>query len=123
MDGNPMLVVYLDGAVSHFQQLAGGDSAYLKGVFSKYLGNGAKIEPVTITYKGQQVDGYRVTATPYANDPARAKMNGFEDATFTISLSAKIPRLLCADGFPVHEYRQERVRQLKRRRRLMAWEM
>ena len=91
MEGNPMLVVYLDGAVSHFRQLAGGDSAYLKGVFSRYLGNGAKIEPVTITYKGQQVDGYRVTATPYANDPARAKMNGFEDATFTISLSAKIP--------------------------------
>lgn len=91
MDGNPMLVVYLDGAVSHFRQLAGGDAAYLKGRFSKYLGNGAKIEPVKITYKGQEVDGYRVTATPYANDPSRAKMNGFEDATFTISLSAKIP--------------------------------
>ena len=41
MDGNPMLVVYLDSAVSHFQQLAGGDRAYLKGMFSKYLGNGA----------------------------------------------------------------------------------
>ena len=26
MEGNPMLVVYLDGAVSHFRQLAGGDS-------------------------------------------------------------------------------------------------
>jgi hypothetical protein len=91
MDGNPMLVVYLDGAVSHFRQLAGGDAAYLKGRFSKYLGNNATIEPVKITYKGEEVDGYRVTATPYANDPARAKMNGFEDATFTISLSAKIP--------------------------------
>lgn len=91
MDGNPMLIVYLDSAVSHFRLLAGGDSAYLKNMFSKYLGDGATIAPVTITYKGQQVDGYRVTATPYANDPAKAKMNGFEGATFTIALSDKIP--------------------------------
>jgi len=91
MDGNPMLVVFLDGAVAHFRELAGGDSAYLKGMFARYLGRDATIAPVTITYKGQQVDGYKVTATPYANDPARAKMNGFEGATFTISLSDKIP--------------------------------
>ncbi len=43
MDGNPMLVVYLDGAVSHFRQLAGGDAAYLKGRFKKFLGDGATI--------------------------------------------------------------------------------
>jgi hypothetical protein len=91
MDGNPVLVIYLDSAVSHFHQLAGGDSAYLKGIFSRYLGTSATIAPVVITYKGQQVDGYRVTATPYADDPARAKMNGFEGATFTIALSDKIP--------------------------------
>jgi hypothetical protein len=91
MDGNPMLVIYLDNAVSQFRQLAGGDSTYLKGMFSRYLGSGAKIDPVTITYKGQQIDGYRVTATPYADDPAKSKMNGFEGATFTISLSDKIP--------------------------------
>ncbi len=91
MDGNPMLIVYLDNAVSHFRLLAGGDSAYLKGMFSKYLGDGATIAPVTIVYKGQPVDGYRVTATPYVNDPAKGKMNGFEGATFTIALSDKIP--------------------------------
>jgi hypothetical protein len=91
MDGNPMLVVYLDSAVSHFRQLAGGDSAYLKGMFSRYLANGATIAPVKIMYKGQEVDGYQVTATPYADDPAKAKMNGFEDAKFTIALSDKIP--------------------------------
>jgi hypothetical protein len=91
MDGNPMLIVFLDNAVSHFRQLAGGDSAYLKNIFSKYLADGATITPVTINYKGQQVDGYRVTATPYANDPAKAKMGGFEGSTFTIALSEKIP--------------------------------
>lgn len=91
MDGNPMLVVYLDNAVAHFRQLAGGDSAYLKGTFSRYLADGATIAPATIIYKGQPVEGYRVTATPFANDPAREKMNGFEGATFTLAVSDKIP--------------------------------
>jgi hypothetical protein len=91
MDGNPMLIVYLDNAVSHFRQLAGGDGAYLKGMFSRYLANGATIAPVKIMYKGQEVDGYQVTSTPYADDPAKAKMNGYEDAKFTIALSDKIP--------------------------------
>ncbi len=91
MDGNPMLIVFLDNAVSHFRQLAGGDSAYLKGMFSRFLADGATIAPVKITYKGQAVDGYQVTATPYVNDPAKSKMNGFEGATFTIALSDKIP--------------------------------
>lgn len=91
MDGNPMLVVYLDNAVAHFRELAGGDRAYLKNTFSSDIAKSGKLEPATITYKGEQVAGYRVTVTPYVDDPARAKMRGFEGAKFSIFLSEKIP--------------------------------
>lgn len=91
MDGNPMLIVFLDDSVSHFRLLAGGDSMYLKGMFKKSLAEDAKIVPVKIDYKGQSVDGYQVSLRPYLNDPAKAKMNGFEGSTFTIALSDKIP--------------------------------
>ncbi len=91
MDGNPMLIVYLDNAVSHFRLLAGGDAAYLKGMFKKSLGDDATITPVKIDYKGQSVDGYRISLTPYINDPAKPRMNGYEGSTFTITLSDKIP--------------------------------
>jgi hypothetical protein len=94
MDGNPILVVCLDTAVSHFRQLAGGDSAYLKNSFSRYLANDATIAPVKISYKGQEVDGYQITATPYSNDASKSKMGGFENATFKIALSDKIPGYL-----------------------------
>ncbi|HET6388002.1 hypothetical protein [Hyphomicrobium sp.] len=94
MDGNPMLIVFLDNSVSHFRMLAGGDTAYLKGMFSRYLAKSATVTPGTIVYKGQPVEGYKVTATPFAEDPNRAKMNGFEGATFTIALSDKIPGYL-----------------------------
>ncbi|MET1047827.1 MAG: hypothetical protein ABWX70_14215, partial [Hyphomicrobium sp.] len=91
MDGNPMLVVYLDNAVSHFRMLAGGDAAYLKGMFKRGLADGAQVAPVKIEYKGQSVDGYKVSLAPYANDPAKTRMNGFEGSTFSIALSEKIP--------------------------------
>ncbi|CCB65114.1 MULTISPECIES: hypothetical protein [unclassified Hyphomicrobium] len=91
MDGNPLLVVYLDDAVAHFRLLAGGDGAYLKNMFKKSLAQDAKIAPVKIDYKGQSVDGFRVSLTPYINDPAKARMNGFEGSVFTIALSDKIP--------------------------------
>ena len=94
MDGNPMMVVCLDNAVSHFRELAGGDSAYLKNTFSRYLATEATIAPVKISYKGQEVDGYQITATPYANDRAKSKMGGFENATFKLALSDKIPGYL-----------------------------
>ena len=107
MDGNPMLVVYLDGAVSHFRQLAGGDAAYLKGMFKKYLGDGATIAPVTITYKGQQVDGYpRDGDTLCERSVAREDewLRGRDVHDFAFRQNTG---LLCADGLRVHEYRQE----------------
>ncbi|RUO99039.1 hypothetical protein [Hyphomicrobium sp.] len=91
MDGNPLLIVYLDNAVAHFRMLAGGDPSYLKGAFKKGLADDAKITPVKIDYKGQSVDGFRVSLAPYANDPAKSKMNGYEVSTFSIALSDKIP--------------------------------
>ncbi|NOT71699.1 MAG: hypothetical protein HOP09_10585 [Hyphomicrobium sp.] len=91
MDGNPMLIVYLDNALGHFRQLAGGDRAYLKNQFSKSIGNQPKITPVKITYKGAEVEGQSVTVTPFADDPSRAKMRGYEGAEFKIVISDKIP--------------------------------
>ena len=91
MDGNPILVVYLDNSLGHFQQLTGGDRSYLKNKFSASFDKDAKVEPVKVTYKGEQVDGYRITVSPFAQDPSRAKMRGYEIATFSIVLADKIP--------------------------------
>lgn len=90
LDGNPMLVVYLDTALGHFRQLAGGDYSYLKNRFSKSF-ESAKVLPVKVTYKGADVDGYRVTVQPFEQDPSKSKMRGFEVSEFTLTLSDKIP--------------------------------
>ena len=94
MDGNPMVVIFLDNSVGHYMQLSGGDRAYLKNKFSKTLGDASKLTAVKIDYKGTMVDGFRISVSPYADDPQRAKMRGFETAEFTIALSDKIPGYL-----------------------------
>lgn len=91
MDGNPMLIVFLDTALGRFNQIVGGDRAYLKHKFSQSFLSDAKVEPVKVTYKGEDVDGYRVSVIPYANDASRAKMKGFETSLFTITISEKVP--------------------------------
>ena len=91
MDGNPMLVVFLDNALGRFQQLAGGNRGYLKNKISKSIGDDSTLTPVKISYNGADVDGYRVQVKPFANDPSRAKMRGYEVAEFSIVISDKIP--------------------------------
>jgi hypothetical protein len=91
MDGNPMLVVFLDNALGRFQQLAGGDRNYLKHKISKSIGDESTLTPVKISYNGSDVEGYRVQVKPFANDPSRAKMRGFEVAEFSLVISDKIP--------------------------------
>jgi hypothetical protein len=91
IDGNPMLLAYLDTAVGHFSLLAGGDRFYFQSKFRKSMKEIAKLAPVKISYKGLDVDGYRVSIAPFADDPVRAKMRGYETAEFSIVLSDKIP--------------------------------
>lgn len=90
MDGNPLLVVYLDNAVAHFRQVAGGDRDYLKNTMKRAMCK-ANVERVSINYKGETVPGVRLVITPYKNDPSRNKMRGFEGAKFSIVVSDKIP--------------------------------
>lgn len=91
MDGNPMLVVFLDNSLGRFNMLAGGDRSYLKDRFSKAIGDKSTLTPVKISYNGTEVDGYRVTVKPYEDDTARSRMRGYENSEFSIVLSDKIP--------------------------------
>jgi hypothetical protein len=88
--GNPLLVFYLDRAVSNFSLIAGGSRPYLKNRFARSLQE-AKVEPVKIAYNGKEVDGYRVTIAPYAGDPNAAKMQGYEGSQFTLLVSEAVP--------------------------------
>ncbi len=91
MTGNPVLVVFLDRAVSNFKSVAGGSRPYLKDRFRNSLRDKAKIEAAKVDYKGEKVDGYRVTLQPYLDDKNKLKMLGYEGAEFVFLVSDKVP--------------------------------
>lgn len=88
---NPLFIWYLDRSVATFRSLAGGNQMYLKGQFRSALGNKAKVEKTKVTFNGKEIDGYKVTVTPYADDRNAHKMQGFENALFTIIVSKDAP--------------------------------
>jgi hypothetical protein len=88
---NPIFHWYLDRAVQNFGSLAGGDPQYLKFKFKEALRDKAEIEAIKFKSNGKDVDAYRVTVMPYANDPSSTKMQGFEGAKFTVVVSNEVP--------------------------------
>lgn len=107
MDGNPILIVYLDNAVAHFRQVAGGDRAYLKNMFSSKIASAAEVSPVKIKFNGEIVDGKKVTVSPYKNDPSRAKMRGYEGATFSLVVSDDVPGFFAQMTSTIHNANKE----------------
>lgn len=91
MTGNPLLIWYLNRSVSSYNQVAGGSPMYLKGKFRKALGDDAKVEATKIDYDGKSVDGHKISIVPFANDPAKPRMNGYENSVFEILISDQVP--------------------------------
>lgn len=88
---NPIFHWYLDRAVQNFGSLAGGSPQYLKQKFKDALRDKAEIEAVKFKSNGKDVDAYRVTVRPYADDPNSVKMQGFEGAKFSVVVSNEVP--------------------------------
>lgn len=91
LTGNPILVVFLDRAVSSYMAVAGGKIAYLKDKFRSALRDRATVEPVKVKLNDKTVDGYKILVTPYAGDLNSTKMRGFENAKFSIVVSDNVP--------------------------------
>lgn len=94
MTANPLLVFYLDRAISNYATLAGGSKGYLKNRFRLALRTTAKIEPVKVAYNGKTVDGYHVWVAPYVNDPNKEKMQGYQGSRFDVYVSDQVPGYL-----------------------------
>jgi hypothetical protein len=88
---NPVFIVYFDQAVNSFSNLAGAKPPYLRQVFSMALKDKTKVEPIKVDYKGKQIDAYRISMNPYADDQNASKMQGWEGARYTLILSDEVP--------------------------------
>lgn len=97
MTGNPVLVFFLDRAVSGFALLAGGSTAYHKNRFRVAMRTEGGLAPVKFDYKGTEVEGYRLAIRPFTGDNKNVdKMKGYENAQFDFLMSDEVPGYFAA---------------------------
>lgn len=97
MTGNPVLVFFLDRAVSGFSLLAGGNGAYHKNRFRIAMRTEGGLTPVKFEYKGKEVEGYRLSIRPFTGDRKNIdKMKGYENAQFDFLMSDEVPGYFAA---------------------------
>jgi hypothetical protein len=88
---NPMFIVTMQQAVSSFRAVGGGDLSYLKNRFTKNMDEKSLVEPCKIDFKGETIDAYRITVTPFSEDPNASRMKGYDASTFTFIISKNVP--------------------------------
>ena len=89
--GNPVLGIYMQGDVNEMDRLTHGSWRYFQRRIKAAFAKGAKVEPVTFKYNGNDVQGEKITIEPYVNDPHRSQMKQFANKVYEFILSQKIP--------------------------------
>lgn len=90
--GNPLLLWYLDRSVNSYKSLSGGTLTYVKGRFLEALQKeDLQSEAIKVDIGGKSVDATRLTLTPYANDPSKNRMQGYENSRFILVVSDAVP--------------------------------
>jgi hypothetical protein len=94
MTGNPVLVIFLDRAVSNMAQLTGGSVPYFKGRLRLGLRDKATAEPTSVVFEGRTLDAKRIVVRPFIDDALATRMLGYEGASFEFLVAEGAPGML-----------------------------
>jgi hypothetical protein len=89
--GNPILGIYMRGDVHDMNRLTSGSWRYFQRRIKWALANSAEVEEVSIQFNGEAVPGYRISITPYTNDPRRRQLADFSRKSYEFLLSDRVP--------------------------------
>jgi hypothetical protein len=89
--GNPVLVLFLEHHLENLARVLKANPRYLKNGIRAGLRDRATVTATTIDFGGRPVDGWRIEAKPFLDDPNKAKMRGLETLAYTF---------VAADGVP-----------------------
>jgi hypothetical protein len=94
LTGNPVLVIFLDRAVSDMVRLTGGKAAYFKNRFRAALRDSATSEATRAEFEGKMLDATRVVVRPFVGDANAGRMLGYEGSQFEFLLAEAVPGML-----------------------------
>lgn len=91
VEGNPLLLYFLEREVREMNRLTGGSINYYRKRIRITLAEAAQVKPVTLTVDGKQVQAREIQFAPYREDPARSRYEKFAEKTFVMTLSDQVP--------------------------------
>lgn len=89
-NGNPIALVLLERDVKEMAQLSKGSPFYLRNRVKENLGSG-KVEPARFTYDGKEVEGWKLSFTPFVEDPNKDKLLELAGRRYELLFSDAVP--------------------------------
>lgn len=96
LTGNPVLVIFLDRAVSNMARLTGSKAPYFKDRMRAALRDKATSEGVRTEFEGRTLDATRIVVRPFAEDANAERMLGYQGAQFEFLVAQDAPGMLLA---------------------------
>lgn len=90
MNGNPIALVLLERDVKEMAQLSKGSPFYLRNRLREHLGSG-KVEPARFAYDGRDVEGWKLSFAPFAEDPNKDKLLELAGRRYEMLFSDAVP--------------------------------
>jgi hypothetical protein len=91
VDGNPIILHFLEREVRELKRLTGGSVGFYRNRIRKALAGDARVRATEVSYNGKMVKGTEIRIDPYVSDPARSRFERFADRYYVMVLSPEIP--------------------------------
>jgi hypothetical protein len=89
--GNPVLLVLLERDVGEMSRTLHGSPYYIRNRIREALGETTLAEPARMIFGGREVEGWRVSVTPFAQDRNRDKLREYAAKRYEFLLSDAVP--------------------------------
>lgn len=91
MQGNPVLMAFLELDLWHMKRRIGGVPVYFRNSIRKAFRESAAVETVEIEFEGRAVAAYKVTIKPFVEDPNAPRLRDFRQKVYEFIVSDSVP--------------------------------
>ena len=91
MTGNPVLSLILEQNIEGLSRQLGGNPRYFKTAIRTALRESAAVVPESVRVGDRTEAGWRVSITPFKNDPNKARMKGLDTLTYQFEVAKAVP--------------------------------
>lgn len=91
VEGNPVLLGFLEHDITEMERTTGGKKNYFRKRIRMALAEAATIKPRTLRYQGRDVPGTEITIAPYADDPMKGRYERLSGKRYSFFTAAAVP--------------------------------